>query len=172
MAFTGSTEGYMEDQEFGGTKSKGGKKGVPIPTSYASGEGENAQPRRRLPRKPNTLRNIRLQGNKKKRIPKHDNQALLFKVQDAVESGKRMIYHDFGGRDGILRVLGGRKGFKRGWPKGAQLKMVHDMTEDSVAIPSKPWLAPAVVKTEKFIFNIYSDSLIFQLKKHNLFQDR
>ena len=48
-AVVGSIADYMEDQEFGAVKSKSGKEGVAIATSYSAGQGENAQPRTRLP---------------------------------------------------------------------------------------------------------------------------
>ena len=59
-AAVGSTANYMEDQEFGAVKSKTGKQGVVIPTSYSSGEGKNAYPRTRLPKKANRMPSIRL----------------------------------------------------------------------------------------------------------------
>ena len=46
-AVLGSTAPYMAIQETGGTKRKGGRHGVPIPTSVSSGEGRGARPRPR-----------------------------------------------------------------------------------------------------------------------------
>lgn len=167
-AFVGSTADYMEVQEFGDTKVKTGKHGVAIPTSEASGEGPKAFPRRRLPRRANKMTNIKL--TKRRRIPKNRKQATLFKVQDAVTTGKRFVFLDLGKRQGIFRVIGGRKKFKRGWPVGAKLRMIHDLTRTSVTIPKRPWLAPTVDKAEKLIPNLYRRALEFQARRQGLFK--
>lgn len=168
-ATVGSTVDYMETQEFGGTKRAGGSEGVPIPTSYSAGQGEQ-QPRTKLPRKPNNIRNIRLRG--KTRKTRNRKQALLFKMQDAVVSGKRFIFHDFGGgkKKGIFRVEGGSRNFKRGMPRGAKLRMVYDLSEKIVAIPKNPTFKPAVSRTEVLIPAIYRKSLEFQVKRLGLFR--
>lgn len=168
-AIVGSVADYMADQEFGAVKVSQGKEGTPITTSYASGEGEHARPRRKLARKPNRLRNIRLHRRRRRPAgqPKNAKQELLFKVQDAVESGRRVFYHDMRGGQtkGIFRVLGGRKGFKRGWPKGARLKMLHDLSRKSVTVPRNPWLMPAARETIKEMPRFYRDALLFQLQR-------
>ena len=169
MSIVGSTADYMEDQEFGGIKTSRGKEGVPIATAYSSGEGRGAQPRKRLPRKPNNLRNINMKH--KRRKAKHRKQALLFKVQDAVTSGNRMIYHNFSnGRQGILKVVGGRKGFKRGWPTGARLEMLWDLSKTTVVVPKEPMLKPAFDHAIRMTPRVYRDSLRFQINKHMLFK--
>lgn len=169
-SIVGSIADYMRVQEFGGIKSKEGKEGVSIPTSASAGQPENSQPRLRLPRGKNKLSKIQL-NRTRKRTPKNKKQALLFKVQDAVISGNRYFFHDFGRRKGMMRVVGGRgKGLKRGWPKGATLRMMHDMTNDSVVIPRNPWLEPAQDATIKKIPEFYRKALMFQVKRHKLFQ--
>ena len=51
-ASVGSTEEYMRKQEFGGSEKASGRRGVAIPTSYASGEGwRTVDPSADLPRK-------------------------------------------------------------------------------------------------------------------------
>ena len=167
----GSTADYMEDQEFGGTKNKTGKEGVAIATSFSVGQGRQA-PRTKVsgPRSPNRLSNIRLRG--RKRTTRNRKQALLFKIQGAVTTGKRFIFHDFGGgkKKGIFRVVGGSRNFKRGGPKGARLEMVHDMTEQLVVIPRNPWLKPAVDATQKLMPGMYRRAVTFQAKRLGLFK--
>lgn len=163
----GSTAPYMVDQEFGVTITKTGKRGVSIPTGYSAGQ-EGQQRRTKLPRRPNKMANITLSGRRRK--SKSKKQRILFAVQDAVKSGNRYTYIDLGRRQGIFKVVGGRKGFKRGWPKGAKLKMVHDLTQQSVRIDPTPWLKPAVDNTAVIMPDIHLKSLVFQLKKHNLFR--
>jgi len=133
-AIVGSIADYMEDQEFGGTKVKTGKEGVSIATSYAAGQGLDAQPRTRLPRKPNKMANIKLQRRRKKGSGR--KQANLVAIKQAAKSGRKYVFLDLGRRQGIFKVIGGKRR-----PK---LRMVHDMTKQSVNIPRNPWLKPAV----------------------------
>jgi hypothetical protein len=174
VAVVGSLQDYMEDQEFGAIKRRKGKEGVPIPTGYASGEGRTSRPRKRLPKGNKAIRKIRLGHGRKRPLgqPKHNKQALLFKVQDAVMSGNRFIFHDFGGvkKKGIFRVVGGRKGFKRDWPSGAKLEMVYSLEHSFVRIPRDPWLAPSVELIKPHIPEIYVKSLKAELKRLNLLQ--
>jgi hypothetical protein len=159
-ATVGSIAGYMEDQEFGATKSKKGKEGVAIATSYAAGQSQNARPRTRLPRKPNQLANIKLQRRRKR--GSNRRQQNLIAIKQAAEGGRKYVFLDLGRRKGIFKVVGGRRR-----PK---IKMVHDLTRQSVKVPKNPWLAPAVAKTEALIPAIYRDSLAFQLKRLRLFK--
>ena len=159
-AIVGSTADYMEVQEFGGIKHKKGSEGVAIATSYASGEGEGSQPRKKLPRKPNRLANIRLQrGSKRGGSRKRKN---LVAIQQAAQSGSKYVFLDLGKTKGIFKVTGGKRR-----PK---IKMVYSFREQSVVIPKAPWLAPSVKKTEAHIPGIYKDSLEFQLKRLGLFR--
>ncbi len=167
-ATVGSIAPYMKVQELGGVETKGGKTGVAIATSYSAGQ-EGKQPRTRLPRKANKLAAIKLRKFKG-RIPKNRKQKTLFKVQEAVLSGNRTVFLDLGKRQGIFRVVGGRRKFKRGWPKGARLKMLHDMTNQSVVIPKNPWLLPATEVSRAMGVTLYRKSLEFQLKRFGLFK--
>jgi len=159
-ATVGSTADYMEDQEFGGSKSKSGKQGVSIATSYSAGQGESAQPRTRLSTKPNKLASIRLkrQGTK----ARSRKQKNFIAIREAAQSGSKYVYLDLGRRQAIFKVIGGKRR-----PK---IKMVHDLTRKTVVIPKNPWLAPAVKQTEKHIPQIYKESLEFQAKRAGLFR--
>ena len=164
----GSTVDYMATQEFGGVVSASGSQGVAIATGYASGQ-ENAEPRTRLPRKPNKLRNIQL-NRRRGKTGKNKKQALLFKTVNAVKTGQRYFYHDFERSKGIFKVIGGSRTVKRGWPKGAKIKMVWDMSQKSVTIPRNPWLKPSIDKTRAFMPGIYRDALQFQLNRQGIFR--
>jgi hypothetical protein len=168
-AYMGSTVGYMELQEFGGRKPKSGKIGVPIPTGESSGEGR-AVPRRRLPRAANRLKNLTLA--KRGRVAKTQKQKTLFAVQDAVTTGNRVVYLDLGRRKGLFRVEvegeGGRKNFKRGWPKGARLSMLYDLSRPTVKIPATPWLRPAVDATVRRAPELYLKELQHQARRIGL----
>lgn len=170
-AVVGSIADYMPDQEFGGVKSRKGAKSVSKPTSSASGEGLSAKPRTRLPRKPNKLANIRLNRRRGRAVSK--KQEIVIKVRHAVQSGKRVFYHDFGGsrKRGIFRVVGGRKGRRnRGRVRGAQIRMIHDMTQSRVKIPKTPTLKPAIDKTRPKMGRIYIKALQYQINRQKLFR--
>jgi hypothetical protein len=153
----GSVAPYMEDQEFGGVKRKRGKTGVAIPTSYSSGEGTYAQPRKRLPRKPNKLQSIRL----KKRAGVNRKQKNLIAVKEAAASNNKYAYLSLGKTKGIFRVVGGKRN-----PKPM---MVHDLSEQSVLIPKSPVIVPAAIAVKPKIHRIYLKNLKYQMKRNGLF---
>lgn len=155
----GSTLAYMEDQEFGTTLIARGKVGLPITTSYASGEGDTATPRRRLARKANSLRMInlthaRIKGTSKK-------QMNFLKVRETIRTGNRYVFLDLGRTKGIFRVIG--KG------KNARIRMVQDMSRKSALIKPRPWLGPAVDKTQKIMPQLFVQSLERQVQRQHLF---
>ncbi len=166
---TGSTEDYMEDQEFGFTRVRKGKHGVPIPTSFAAGQ-KGAKPRTKLVRARNKLPRIVLSGGRHPMANK--KQELIVTMLLSLKMGRRYFFFDFGSgkRKGIMRIQGGSRKQKRGWPEGAELDMVYDMTHESVKIPKSPWLDPAVERTWAATGKIYQDALIKQLMKRNLFK--
>lgn len=159
-ATVGSIADYMADQEFGATHVKTGKEGVAIPTSYSAGQGRDAQPRTRLPRKPNKMANIQLRNRSKKGASR--KQQNLIAVKTAAANGHKYVFLDLGRRKGIFKVTGGKRR-----PK---VQMVHDLTRQSVTIPRNPWLFPAVERTKPQVQRLYADSLRFQLRRHSLFR--
>ncbi len=160
-AIVGSTADYMEDQEFGTVNIKKGKVGVRIPTSYSAGLSESARPRTRVPRGANKIKNIRL--TRSSRTSKSRKQRNFLAILNAVETGQKYVFLDLSRSKGLFKVVGTKK--------RPRIKMVHDLSRQSVRIPRNPWLAPAVEKAQKQLPKIYLDSLIFQLKRNNLFKD-
>jgi len=150
----------MEDQEFGKNITKKGKQGVPIATSYAAGQSENSQPRTRLPRKPNTMKSIQLA--KRRTRGKTKRQRNLIMVKEAAQSGRKYVFMDLGRRKGIFKVIGGKR--------RPRIKMVWSMENKSVVVPANPMLGPAVDQTRKLMPEMYRKSLVFQLKRNNLFK--
>ena len=167
FAIVGSTADYMDEQEFGGTKQAKGKKGVPLATTVASGEGEGAQPRRRLPTMPNRLARIRFSKAGKKKF-KSRRQEIFVKTLQAVQSGKRYLYLDTNNKQAIYRIKGRGRVNKRGRITGIQMRMVYDLSHKTVRIPRNAWLGPAVKETERIMPTLYEQSLIFQLKRQGL----
>lgn len=159
VATVGSIAGYMETQEFGGTKQSSGGNNVAIATSYSAGQ-EGQRPRTRLPRRPNKMATIQLQ--KRRKGGSSRKQQNFIAIREAATRGSKFVFLDLGRRRGIFKVTGGKRK-----PK---IKMVHDLTRSSVAIPKNPWLAPAVRDTQKYIPGIYVDALKFQLQRNQLFR--
>lgn len=155
----GSTADYMETQEFGGVKRKGGSEGVPLATSYSAGQGRGVQPRTRLPRRANKLANIQLR--KRGRGGSSRKQRVLMAIRGAAESGRKFVFLDLGRSKGIFRVVGGKRK-----PK---LQMVHSLSNPAVTIPRNPWLKPAFDKNVAKLPAFYRDALVKQMKRANLF---
>ena len=160
FAVVGSTAPYMEEQEFGGTKRKGGKTGVPIPTTMASGEGEGVQPRRRVVPKARRLSNIALRNKGIKALNK--KQMNMLKVKETAKSGRKFVFLETRRHPGIYRVTGG--------VRSPQVKLIWDMSKESVVVPRNPMLAPAVKDAERIMPFVYKGALEFQLKRQNLFR--
>lgn len=161
-AIVGSTADYMADQEFGGMKTKKGKKGTPIPTSFSAGQGDAARPRTRLPRKPNKLANIQIKRRQRK--ARGRKQKNLVAVKQAASSSNKFIYLDLGRREGIFKVTGGKR--------NPRVKMVHDLSHKAVRIPRNPWLRPSVKDVQPLIPGMYAKNLRFQLKRAGVFRRR
>ena len=157
----GSTERYMETQEFGGSRRSSGKHGVPIPTTVASGEGRGARPRRRLPTRANQLKRITL---RKQRTIGTRGQRNVVAVRQAISSGRRYMFLDLQRAPGIYRV-GGSKSNPR-------VDLIHDMSRRTVRIPPTPWLRPATDKVMPRLPGIYKRAMKRQLVRHRLFKRR
>jgi len=157
-ALVGSTEKYMERQEFGAIERSRGKVGLSIPTSYSAGQ-EGSKPRTRAPEKANRIQNIRLSSRKNTR--QSSKQRNFLAVQRAAQSKVKFLFMDLGKRKGIFKIVGGQKKTK--------VKMVQDLTKKTITIKRNPWLKPATKAVEKHIPGFYEKSLMFQLKRFNLY---
>jgi hypothetical protein len=158
----GSTQNFMKDQEFGGVV-----RDPTITTQYASGEGiGSSSPRKRLARKENSLRAIRLRSKSAK--GKSRKQRNLVKIINAVNTGSKFIFLDTGKTEGIFKVVGGKKNSKKGGPKGAKLRMVQRTDIKAVTLKPNPWLQPSVAKLKPLAQGIYAKALQFQIKNVRL----
>ncbi len=165
-AVVGSVVKYMRDQEFGITILKKGKVGHPIPTSVASGEGEGAVPRRKLPTRVHKLRNIRLSRDRAKVKHFSKKQAIFLLVKQAVEDKKKFVYLDTGRSKAIYRVRGNIRRLKSGRISNTiKMKMVYSLSKSSVNIPRTPWLSPSFQAATFEMPGDYRKNLKEQLKK-------
>ena len=149
----GSVQEYMKDQEFGGVERKQGKEGVPIPTAFAAGMAEDAKPITRPVRPSLRLSRINIQNTRRTR-GHSDNSAL---IHAAAQSGRKDLFLDYGRRKGIFRVIGGKR--------NPRIKMLWDLSRQSVRIPPNPWLKPAINKVIPEMPAIYFRALQFQLDR-------
>lgn len=169
QAVVGSIAPYMEDQEFGGFTAKRGKNKTVIPTSWAAGQ-EGQQPRTRLPKRANTLANIRL-GKKIRKGGMSRRQSAFLRGLLAARAGDKFVFIPSGdgpSSDGIYRVWG-RKRVKGRYTQ-IKLKMAYSMRHTPSVIPKKPWLKPAVDRAQTFMPEFYRDSLEFQSRRLGLFR--
>jgi hypothetical protein len=158
----GSTAPYMEDQEFGTIKTRRGSKGVPLPTSSASGEGRSARPRRKLPTRTAKLSKIRLRKKTAQDIPA--------KIFEAARSGRKFVFLDLGRKKGIFRVKGRGRINESGFIIGIQLNMIWDLSRTTINVPRNPTIFPAAIESQKQQPFFYVEALEFQLKRQGLFK--
>ena len=169
-AIVGSTEDYMADQEFGGVQANRRSGGHAIPTSYSAGQGE-APKRTRVVRRKNRRGSLNLSKTRQRALTK--KQETLLRVRQAVETGKRDVYLEFGRTKGLFRVVGGRRGRqKRGQVKGARLRMLYDLSRSSVAVTRHPWLLPSVNRTKQRTGSNFADELERQIKRQRILKTR
>lgn len=157
-AAVGSLDQYMEGQEFGRTDRSKGKHGIPIPTPTATGEGEAARPRRRLPTKPNKLKNIQL--SRRRGRAANRKQRNMVAVQQAIKTKRKYVFLDTQKFPGIYRVTGRKK--------NPRVKLVHNMARRTVKIPPNPWLLPATDRVIPRLPGIFKKQLKRQLIRHKI----
>jgi hypothetical protein len=123
----GSIMNYMEDQEFGKTKTATGRKGVAIPSNAAANvaRGTRPRPRRVLPsRQRNKIRLHKASIKSKNR-----RQHVVATVQAAIQAkGRQFVYLPRLGKmtEGIYLISGGKKR-----PK---IDLMYDLSRKSVKI--------------------------------------
>jgi len=173
-AVVGAEASYMDELEFGGSKTSKGKEGVPLTTTVASGEGQGVQPRRQLGggkrgRGKLALRNIRL--GKENIRARSKRQAIFIKSILAVDSGRKTVFIDNGRKQAIFKITGGKK--KQGGKRTKlRMRMLYDLSKRFYTIPKHPTLEPTLKKVEAIMPANYLKALKFQVKRHNLFTGR
>lgn len=158
-ASVGSIAEYMTDQEFGGIKRKRGAKGVLIPTAFSAGQGLYREPRTRMVRKGNKLSDIQL---RRRRGAKNRAQRNKVAVLTAAKSGNKFVYMDLGDKQGIFKIIGGKR--------KPQVRMIYDLSRNTVTIRKNSWLKIPVDTVTTMIPTIHLKSLEFQLKRFGLFR--
>lgn len=147
-AAVGSVEDYMRTQEFGGIRTPPGRTGVVIPTAEAAGQRGI---RTRLPTRRNKLRNITLSRGGKRYANKR--QANAARIAQARRKGGGVVYLDTRRGKAIYRVTSSR------------VRMLYDMSRQSVVIPASPWLAPVTRRVAPELPGMYARALRYQLRR-------
>lgn len=162
-ARVGSVQKYMETQEFGGTETSDGKRGVAIPTSYAAGQGVGGK-QTKMVRKDFRLANIQMRKTRKR--GKNRKQQNIIAIAESIKAKRKFVYLNLGRRKGIFRVVAGRSRNAGRRRSGAKIRMVHDLTKKTIAISPHPWLRPSVEKVRPAMQLIYFKALQKQSAKH------
>jgi len=163
----GHVDEYMRDQEFGAAKRNQGGKGLPIVTSYGAGQNMKQVPRTKLPRRANKLGNLGLPSGSRPGKTKAQRNAIA--VAMAAKAKRKNVYLDPAGDggEGVYRIMRGRKS-KKNRTGVRSVRMIYDLSRDTVHVPRTPWLWPATREAKKAIPRIYIQALKFQLRKHNI----
>ncbi|WNO24180.1 hypothetical protein Scuro_19 [Acinetobacter phage Scuro] len=146
-AVMGSIADYMDEQEFGGVKSRKTGRTVGIPTSFSAGLSRGARPRTRLTRNSYKMNMISLRKGQKRGVNRRQQNAI-----NIATSLGGFTYLDLGRRKGIFKI--DRKG---------NPTMIHDLTRASVRIPQLKWMLPAVNSVVARRGEYYAKALQFQL---------
>lgn len=152
---TGSTEKYMETQEFGGIeRAKHG--GVVVP--HANASGETTSPRQKLVKKVHKMKNIKFPEKRKGKVRKVTNYA---RAVMAAREGYKHVY--MSRTEGIKSISKVRK--KKGKVISFELTKIHDLSNKSIKIKKHGWLIPASIKANEYTPRLYKKFLLEELQK-------
>lgn len=152
----GSVLPYMETQEFGGTETKRGKHGVPIPTTTAAGQGLKARPRTRSVRKKNYLGALNVQQRVSGRRQRQNAVAIAM----AAKAGGGTVYLDLGRRKGLFSITGTKRGLK--------VRMLYDLSRARVVTKPRPTLQPTLRAIQPRLTKIWIGALQEQLRRNRV----
>lgn len=160
-AVVGSTADYMDEQEEGATLRSSGSYGTPIPTATASGEGRvRGSDRKRPVRAPNKLDAINIAPRVKKGSR---HVRLAGTIALANRKGYNYVFLNLGRKGqktGIFKLTGGKRRTK--------LRMVWDLSEQSVRLKPRPTMAPTVANVRGWAAGLHRRAMIDQMRRHKL----
>lgn len=159
----GSVLEFMGEQEEGfekhGTGSTGG---VTIPTTAVTNQYGSTRRTKAITQK-NQMKAIQLAESQKR------NKSTIAKIYAARAQGKKEIFIDkktdqWKRKTGVYRVIRWRKK-KRGWPKGAKLRMIFSLEEKSIRVRPHEWLEPAIKHALPLMHKYFRDAVIEQIQR-------
>ncbi len=153
QSIVGSLAPYMQTQEDGGTETKSGKHGVPLPAA-APGKRKT---RGRISRA-RQFGNISIMPT----VKGHRSRKIAVALAMAAKRG--------GPQYAFLQLRKGRKGIYQLDPSRKRLavKKVWDLSKSSVTTPKNPTMQPAVQSMAKRRDAMWRNALLFQLKRHKI----
>lgn len=148
-ALVGSTQEYMERQEFGGMNPD------TIATSAASGEGRS-RVRRRAVRRSNRNKFLRV-ARRARSIP------VQGRIRMAIKDKTRTILVERGEgiTPGVYRIQGGTARN----PARGRLNLIQAHPQVPTRTKRNPWLSPAVAKTQPKMAGLYAKNIAYQLNR-------
>lgn len=147
----GSIAPYMENQEEGGERRKGGKYGPPIPTNDA----RTGKSPKKLVARPNKMSRINLAAKGLSKF-KTKRQKIAVAASMAKRGGSKYAMIPLKNSEGIYKLSGGKRKLR--------MRMVWSMAKRSVFVPPNPTMKPAVTRAESRFLGHYKDALKSQLK--------
>ena len=163
---------YMRDQEFGATQTKNGKHGVPIPTRFSTGDESipsKKKPPEKLPTRRNFLHSIKMAkghtgGDRHSRNAK--------RIAQAKKNKQRVVFLELAKSKGLfeLRRTDSRRKIRGRIRKVTKLRMLWDLSEQSITIKPTSWLHRSRMKAAPHIGPIYGRQLKKQLRFRKLIQ--
>lgn len=156
QSVVGSVADYMDEQEDGGTKAKGGKHGVAIPTTSAAGQGMKKRPRTKQVQMKNRLTALNLANRVSGRRQRKNAVAMLL----AFKTGTGVAFLDLGRKKGLFRILGTRE--------NPRPRMIWDLTRGSISIPKNATLEPTLEKVMPDLPGIHVKAIEEQMRRHKI----
>ena len=148
--------GYMDKQEFGATKRKNQKIGIPLLTSLGAGLARGTRPRNKLALRAHLHRNLNLIDEANPGKTRRQKNAI--RIKQAALAGMGYVYLENPNRRGIYQIHGS--------PNHPHVIMIWDLTHPTVRIPKHPWLKPSTEKvSSNDIANYYIRAMKYELRK-------
>jgi hypothetical protein len=163
----GSVQDYMREQEEGFTRTTRGKHGLAVPTGYAAGQ-DGARTRTKPIRRSNWLQRLKIARSK--RGAASVRQEIVQAAQEAVSTGRRTVWLPLR-HPGLYRIVGGRRG-TRGWPRGANLKMLYSTEDRTLRTESHQWMEPSVRVIMTRQDEYWRRALLHQIEINRQFKNR
>ena len=166
-AVLGSTEPYMYTQEFGGGETAKGKYGVPIPTTYSSGEAARAIPRRKITRRSSRhgLATMKLYHPY---VGVTGKAGVAATIHQAVAAKRSFVFLDLGRTKGIFKVTRHGKEYTDKGISTARIKLLWDLSHKTTHIKAHAWLGPAADRAKKDGPAFAREALLIQARYHKL----
>jgi hypothetical protein len=150
QSVVGSLADYMETQEDGGTVHGRGTQGYRRPTARAKPAGKMVRPRFRMKRLKLTTRDLAQYGSTRQKV--------AVATRKAYAEGAKFVFLDISRESrGMYQVMGSRR--------RPRLRLIWDMSPDSIRIPKHETLGPTYAKMDRRFPRMAKAAFLGQLKR-------